>query len=63
MKRCLIYQALPGQEIIWDGSSGSRLFLTDGVKYVIDELGVLWLISSTEYFLTEKTLKPNFPIF
>jgi len=45
MKRCLIYQALPGQEIIWDGSSGSRLFLTDGVKYVIDELGVLWLIS------------------
>jgi len=45
MKRCLIHQALPGQEIIWDGSSGSRLFLTDGVKYVIDELGVLWLIS------------------
>lgn len=63
-----IMQKLPdlsgftGTEQYWRWYPGSDIFLTDGVKYVTDELSSPWLISSIEHFLRKKSLKTLYHI-
>lgn len=43
-----------GTENYWQWCPGSKIALTDGVKYLIDQLNTSWLISKVEYFLTSR---------
>ncbi|MBU4133663.1 MAG: hypothetical protein KKF12_22825 [Proteobacteria bacterium] len=43
-----------GTQNYWRWTPVSPIFLTDGVKYLTDELNAGWLISSAEHFLTTR---------
>jgi|GEM_PF-5625761 len=62
MKQMPDLSSFTGTRNYWRWYPGSAVFLTDGVKYVIDELGVPWLISKVEYFLTKKSTRTQFPV-
>lgn len=43
-----------GTENYWRWWPGSKIYMTDGVKYMTDQLESGWLISKVEYFLTSR---------
>jgi len=62
MKQMPNLSAFRGTQNYWRLNPGSDVYLTDGVKYLTEELESHWLISAVEYFLTKKGTNINYPI-